>query len=63
MADGSQRHPAANAMDLACAEQDESMGLASIMTISNGAIVQGKKFHNKGKGRKGAVKGTSSQCI
>ena len=45
---------------MACAEQVKSMGFASIMNVSNGAIVQCKKCRNKGKGRKGAGVATLS---
>ena len=43
MVDNDQRHPLANALNAVDAEQAKSMGIANIMTISNGAIVPGKK--------------------
>ena len=41
----------AYALDAACTKQAKSMGFASIMTISNRAVVPGKKCHKKKKGR------------
>ena len=47
-------------MDVAYAKQNEAMGFASIMTISNEAAPKGKKCQNKGKGKKRAVVAVAS---
>ena len=39
---------------MACAKQAKPMGFASIMTVGEGAVVEGNKHHNKGKGKKRA---------
>ena len=51
MADGSQRHPSANALDIACAEQAEAIGFASILTIGEDAAPKSQKCHGKGNGK------------
>ena len=50
--DRSQKHPSANALDMACTKQAEAMGFASTTTIGDEATPKGKKHYNQGKGKK-----------
>ena len=52
MADGSRKHPYANALNTAGTKQAKAMGFASVLTVGNGAALKGKKRHHKGKGKK-----------
>ena len=54
MADGSQRHSSANALDVACTEQTKVIGFSSILTVGEDAAPKSWKYHNKGKGKKRA---------
>ena len=53
----------ASALEAAYAKQAKEMCFASIMTASDGAIVQGKKCCNQRKGKKGAGVATASAGV
>ena len=55
MAHRSRRHPLDNALNSASTEQAKPIGFASVVTIVEGAAVQGTKCHNKDKGKRRAV--------
>ena len=46
--------PSTNALDAACTEQAEAIGLASILSIRNDTVLKSKKHHSKGKGKRRA---------
>ena len=46
--------PSTNALDVACTEQNEAIGFASILTIGEDAAPKSKKRHGKGEENKKA---------
>ena len=52
-----------NGLDAACIEQAKRISFASMMTISDGAVVSAKSCHSKGNGRKAAGLATASAGV